>query len=644
MRKFEAFLFVSMLLLVSAAPAPGDPGDIAIYREATAGDTVGTSAYTHTYDTVVREVADIYSLTAGSDITLGEAGHYMALYTAQAVDADLSAGNNQRAELQSWLNVGGINLPIGHSQTFVRRRYGEFTGIMSGGGIFQASQDDVLQLQTVRSDTETSGGTMAMSADANGIQLLKLRDTWDYARLSLTNTATNAITADGWVDVAYDTQDELDTGTFGHTEGTAGITLATPGHYLIFANTYGARPSNNTRTGMMQRLTLGDGVTQTQVAGSQTTVYLRGAADGSGALDGATAIGMIIETTAADQVLQVQVARTAGQNISLIGGKTAISIAKLPDTADYIRLNDSGTDSMDPSSPTAMGWDINDTAGGMELDPGGFTHDRDAIVSPDSQIFAARDDDYLFLSALYDDNDATFAGTTRAKYMQQWRIDGTEILPYASAGRYSRDDTVDEVGNWSGALVEMTAGQYVEVLTQSIANQANVLNAVDKGFQGVRISSMFPPITELVWDEAGNGTWAEGEGVDSRWIGGAIGEIPDIMSNATIKTDIVTVLAAEGDQAAGKLTVESGGLIVDPGVTLTVGAGMTVDALALLEVNGALAADSLTAPGLAVFGAGAELRLGGGGVIGSVETGGNLIIDSGGAVDIALFDDGQPDH
>ncbi len=117
MKKSEAFLLVSFLLLVSAAPVLGDPGDIAIYREVAAGDVIGKTAYTHTYDTTVRDVAGIYSLIGETDITLGQAGHYMALYTARADDADHSHGNaDDRLEAQSWLNLGeGASFTVGGS-------------------------------------------------------------------------------------------------------------------------------------------------------------------------------------------------------------------------------------------------------------------------------------------------------------------------------------------------------------------------------------------------------------------------------------------------------------------------------------------------------------------------------------------------
>ena len=114
-----------------------------------------------------------------------------------------------------------------------------------------------------------------------------------------------------------------------------------------------------------------------------------------------------------------------------------------------------------------------------------------------------------------------------------------------------------------------------------------------KGLQGVSLRSLFPP-PALVWDAAGDGNWADGEDVDSRWDGLGIGDIPDDKTEVTIRTDTVTVAASQGDQAAEALLIESGALVIDPGVGLAVDAATNVEAGAALLVSGTFGTNKLT--------------------------------------------------
>ena len=92
--------------------------------------------------------------------------------------------------------------------------------------------------------------------------------------------------------------------------------------------------NNNTRTQYNQRLIL-DGV---EVAGSQTTTYVRGNEDTD---NGMAVIGRVLSATAG-QVLNVEVKKEAsiGSNGVIQGGETAITMVKLPAFAEYISLLD----------------------------------------------------------------------------------------------------------------------------------------------------------------------------------------------------------------------------------------------------------------------------------------------------------------
>ena len=493
---------VSLFLLYGLAVA--DVGDIAVYREAAAGENITTANFDHDWDTTVREEAGAYSLS-GSDITLTEGGHYLALYSARFDDP--GDNGNQRSELQSQLRLAGADVPIGWSQCYIRRQNGDFEGICAGGGIVNAGAGDALAVRSFRSDAEAD--TTQREPNGSSVQLLKLNDDWDYCRLSLAANQPGPNNTTDWVSVPYDTQQELGA-SFAHTAGSTNIILQEAGRYLVFANTYGTRPSNGTRSGMNHRLML-DGV---QVPGSATTVYLRGNSNGDNCFAGAAAIGMIIRTTTAGQVLRVEgVCAANTEQITYNANRTAITIARLPVYVSGIRLDDSGADNFNPNSVAALGWDTE-----LEIDPvypASFTHN-------DSQVGAVETDDYLFLCALYDNND----GNQRIKYWQQWRVNGGAPLPFGQSGRYARNDQVQAAGNWSGILLGLNAGDNAEVVSLRLGN-SGTLSADVKGLQGLRVSSLKAPTQPLIADPADTvmsttNTWL---GATLTWTGSAPTEV-----------------------------------------------------------------------------------------------------------------------
>ena len=456
-----AFVFISE----STTFAAGNGGQIAIYREATAGDALTTANFDHDWDTTVREDSTTYTLNAnGYDIECS-AGHYLVQYSSRFDDP----GNNgaERSEAQTHLRLAGTDLDIGWSQGFTRRQNNDFELICSGGGIIEVASDgDAVSLRSFRTDAEAD--TMQREPDASAIQLLRLDDSWDYCRLSKSSSV--GLSATTFTDVTYDQQDELDAGSFAHSGGD--ITLKTAGHYLVFANTYfqfGSQSTDN-RSAYEQQITVGGSL----VNGTKTTVYLRGNPNSDSACDGSTAIGTIIETTSANQILNVEVRKefSGAESPNISAGRTAVTIVKLPDDGDYIRLDDSGTDAFNPSSG-GMGWDTE-----LEIDSGGFTHS-------DTQVGAAVDDDYLFFTTLYDDND----GSARIKWWQRWRVNGTDTKQWSSAGRYSRNSENQANGNYSGIILAMTSGDYVEVVSEQLGN-SGTMDAQEKGLQGVRIGSI----------------------------------------------------------------------------------------------------------------------------------------------------------
>ena len=450
-------------------------GNIAIYREATGGDNITTTAFDQDWDTTVR--ADPAYTLSGSDIELKQ-GHYLVMYGSRFD----STGGSNRSEIQSGLVLDGTELPIGWSQGYIRRGSGANDAFTSGGGIINVDTNgDALNLETFRTDIN-SGSTVERTANASGINLLKLDDSWAYIRLSKTSSQTGP-TDTTWVPVTYDRQDELDGESFSHTSGSSDVTLKQSGHYLVFANTYGAIQTND-RSVIAQRLTLNGA----DIDGSYTSVYVRGNQNGESTYEGATSIGMIIEATTTNEVLNIEVSRVSGTTAWTIDNddtgtyvdRTGLTIVKLPDSADYIRLRDSGTDDMNPATLTPMGWDTED-----EVDVGSFTH---SVVTNDSRMQVTTDGDYLFMGGLY----AQAAGVVRAVTNQGWTQNVGSLTQYGQTGGYNRaSGSADDVGNWSGIIFDgMTMGDYVEMESQQLGAGGTV--AADfKGVEGVRIASLF---------------------------------------------------------------------------------------------------------------------------------------------------------
>ena len=447
-------------------------GEIAIYREATATDAITTANFDHTWDTVVTEDTTAYNLNVDNKSIELQAGRYLVMYGARF---DSISGSN-RSEVQSHLVLNGANLPIGWSQGYMRRHTGTDEVFTSGGGIIQVATDnDPLILRSYRTDSN-SGATVQREPNVAGIQLLKLYDGWNVLRLSKATTQAGP-TGATFVEVTYDQQDEINTTDFGHTNGSADITLKTAGHYMVFANTYGRQTpgtSSGFRSLYTQKLTLNG----SDVDGTRTALYVRGQQSTE---EGALSTGTIIETTSANQVLNVEVNRLDGSPAWTINhdgsastvNRTAITIAKLGEGADYIRLDDVGTDNINPTALTALGWDTED-----EMDASAFTH-------TDSRMTIAASGKYLFLSTNY----AAAAGVARAFYNQGWSKNGGALIQYGQTGRYNRNSGSNDVGNWSGILFDsLNASDYIEVEVQAIGATGTVANDT-KGVQGMRITS-----------------------------------------------------------------------------------------------------------------------------------------------------------
>ena len=443
------------------SPAGGTFTDKAIITEAGGGEqlTRATAAggtgpiLVHNFDAAAADPS--YTITPSADATpspIGlSSGRHLVTYSTRF--DDLAPAGANRAEIQTRLTLAGAELAAGRSQGYIRRTGGADEAVLTGGAIINVdADDDILTLESYRTDNNTNGSLLPTRVpNGTSIQLLKLDDAWDY--LSLERGANQGDTVGAsTVDVAYDTNNSpASMGTaFSFTDGTGDVTLNESGLYLVFANTSIQKPTNATRTNFVQTLTL-DG---SAVLGSTTTTYVRGNEDTN---EGMTALGMIVSAVAG-QVLNVEVVMEPGGSAGTIqGGETALTAIKLPPTAKFIEVTDSTNQNVVNAAATAIGFDTQ-TSGSNAT----FSHSGGSAVTVNAT------DDYLFFNSLLTVSDATNDNNDRVVPQTVWRVDGSSINR-GQAAHYNRDQPQNRSsGSWGATLLELTAGQSVDLTSQNI--------------------------------------------------------------------------------------------------------------------------------------------------------------------------------
>ena len=400
-------------------------------------------------------------------------GKYLVLYSTRWDHS----GGQQRAEVNTRLTLepagGGaaVDLKYGTAQGFIRTASGANEAVVSGGTIVEAAATgDILRLHGTRTDGNATSVKNLRGTGLSSIQFLKLDDSWDTLRVSRTSD-TAAATTDNFTSVSYEIEDESSLGAMSLTAGSD-ITFIQAGRYLVMANTslLSTNLGSTGRTGYRQQLTL-DG---TPVAGSTTTTYVRGNANADGCHNGVLAIGTIIQATAG-QVLNVQTSKEQGVNCTITSAGTGLAIVQLPATGSYISRSDSSGQNLNTAGAGAsvtFGTSIGSTGSA-------FAHSSGSVVTVN------KTGTYLFLSGFFCLEDTA----DRQVPWQTWKVNGTTA--YGGSARYSRNNQIDQNGNWSGFLASLTATDTVEVNSQALA-AGGVVAGNDLGLQGVHIESLFP--------------------------------------------------------------------------------------------------------------------------------------------------------
>ncbi len=458
-------------------------GNFAIYRENTGLDAINTTVTNIDWDTTVTEGSPFTLQGNNTDINLADAGHYLVLYS---VPTQTSGGSN-RSEMQSWLRINNtIDLAYGRGQGYIRRDNGTDEGYNHGGAIIEVSADDDVRVQMQRTDSNSA--TVQRRAAKSGISLLKLDDSWDYLRSRPSSNQTFGADTN-FTTLTLGTDDELDTGSFSRNGGD--ITLKQVGHYLVTFNMGVTHTSGSIRINDEARLTL-DG---NEITGTRVTSYLRGS---NGTNDGMLVYAGIISTTSENQVLNVQIRRESEVNASghsTKAAETGVTIAKLPVTADYIRLGETLGGQNLSTTRSGITWDTT-----YEEDPVSF--DLDATNT--ERINIESDADYLFFHSIYASRGA--GNNTRETQFLEWRKNGSTLYQYGSSGQYNRGDQGSYDARTSGSSTGFIADGLVDTdyleLTQinEAVDTTSTYEAGRLGLQGVNLTQLFAdiPYTELI--------------------------------------------------------------------------------------------------------------------------------------------------
>lgn len=396
---------------IATAQSPALP-IFSVFRDATWGENITTSAQTLSWDTEVSANPEI-PIDAGNDgFDLTAGWHYLVMYSVPI----RSSGWTDRSEAQSWLRLNGSTpVPYSYGSSYIRRIDGDFEGYNEWASVISVAPGDNVDLQIQKTDTHTA--TIERTPNRSGINILKLDDTWDYARVR--PSASQSILT-SWEDVNISTIDELDVGTFSRSGND--ITLSETWKYLITYSVW-TQTTGTDRTNNETRLTL-DWI---EVEATRATAYARAQ---RWSFTGIASYIWIIEASSTNQILNLEVRRESSMQWTTndtVPSKSGLTITKLPDNADYLRVWEAAwwqDISLTQNVPLTFDTTIEQ---GIDLQ-----HDSVNTSEIDINLLW----DYMFFHSIYNSQDVINNANRENPYLE-WQVSWV-TLPYWVSGSYNR--------------------------------------------------------------------------------------------------------------------------------------------------------------------------------------------------------------
>lgn len=472
--KKNLLIFIVLFLLFSPTNVFAANGDYAVYRDSLGTFETNVTSYTGVpFDTQVQQDGIFTQNANDIDVDLSSAGKYLFGYVIQS-------RNDSYGNRVSWLSrvtLAGTEQLLGHGQAY-RRNSSNDRYYAYGYGLVDATAGDDLRVEIIREGTQDPT-THLLEADNSSFWVLKLDNNWDYLRLQ---AADNQVTTVAKQNINFTTSlENTDANIFGHDTGTNPhqITLKEAGHYLVVYNV-GVDGSTDRTT-----ITSNTALDGTPVEQSYDYAYMR---YDNGTITSATSNMTIIEA-AADDILTLEWGATGAfspYSTDTVSSKTGISVIRLPDSAEYLRVHET-TDgqTINATATTVITFDTQD-----EADSASFSYNTTSGVTT-----IQKDGDYLFTSGGRT-NRGTSGGTrlTRGGY---WYVNDTK-QSIGGTGMYVRgdqstQDTFD--GGWSAATIfALSNTNTIDFRYEdggNDGNSADALQADSYGITAVNIGSLF---------------------------------------------------------------------------------------------------------------------------------------------------------
>ncbi|MCP4716494.1 MAG: hypothetical protein GY868_15345, partial [Deltaproteobacteria bacterium] len=400
-------------LSVTGALVPETDGGVAVYREETASENyTSTSPVAVEWDTNVLVDTATFSRT-GTAILLKERGHYLATWSMVGDES-----GDDRAKLEGLLELEGQQLAYGRGWGYLRDSADATESYAQGATIINAGLNDELILKVFRQETNTGAQGWVRRSSSSGIALIKLNEGWDYARYREAVGGQNIYFPEASkVTIDLDTTDEQDAP---FSRGSGAVTIADSGIYMVTFNL----GLNHNGTGGRKNGVAALYLNSSEVPGTRVTGYVR---DSNGDLEGGLSyIGLI--TVSANDILTIQAWCDLGDatgELTIDGSTTAVTLARLPEAADFLQLHEAGGGQDLALTSTNITFDTND-----RVDSASFSRS-----GAEDEIIVNHTDEYLVTWSVFAQTPDT--STVREEILTQLSVNGA-VVPYGTAGNFIR--------------------------------------------------------------------------------------------------------------------------------------------------------------------------------------------------------------
>lgn len=443
-----------------------------VYRDTTWLESITSTTQPLSWDTEISENGGIPADGTHTSFNLSDGWHYLLMYS---VPVRSSAWTN-RSEVQSWIQINwSTDSEYGYSSSYIRRTNNDFEWYNESAAVLDVSAGDDISINIQKTDSNSA--TVERTPGRSGINILKLDDDWEYARLR--PSVSQAITT-SWTDVDLGTVDELDASGFSVSWND--VTLSSVGKYLVTYNVW-AITTGTDRTNNEMRLTL-DGL---EIEATRSNTYIRAQ---NGSYTGISSFVGIIETTSMTQVLNMEIMRTStmqGTTNDTVIWKTWLTITKLPDNADYVRMSElGGGQDITTSANTPMTFDTT-------------LEQWDSLVHSSvtkSEIDVISSGDYMLFHSIYNNRTDTSNGPRENPYLE-WQVSWSTVEYWVSWSYNRNANDGDGISNSSHSsawiiLPSLTTGDTIELTeTNEATAGSSTYSAWYMWIQWVDLASLF---------------------------------------------------------------------------------------------------------------------------------------------------------